>query len=230
MNVLLLLVLSVPFLASFSFNYFLLNFTWIPFLVSFRLFFIFCSAYFQLLLLFSVENFFLCSHCFYNLFRKYDYEIFFSFSFIILWFDWILSPLLPTNGTLDGIGNRVPNTFRTLFSITNEKRKTKQTKKHSNNKPLVTACNENQFRCLNDHCIDKSQACDGHNHCSDGSDENNCPPSMNSHFLPLCRSCWTLKKLRAYVVPRLCSISYCLLSLSLLLTFFRAKAFRLVVA
>lgn len=50
------------------------------------------------------------------------------------------------------------------------------------NKQTKKVCKENQFRCSNDHCVEKNRRCDGYSDCQDGSDELNCSPSME-HFL-----------------------------------------------
>ncbi len=40
----------------------------------------------------------------------------------------------------------------------------------------VRICGDNQFSCRNGSCLDRSGHCNGTRECSDGSDEQNCPP------------------------------------------------------
>lgn len=43
--------------------------------------------------------------------------------------------------------------------------------------PTFPACGPNQATCHNRECINKTQVCDGHYDCGDGSDESRCPSS-----------------------------------------------------
>ncbi|ESN95003.1 hypothetical protein HELRODRAFT_145809, partial [Helobdella robusta] len=51
---------------------------------------------------------------------------------------------------------------------------TVECKDGSDEKDCFHKCQDNQFQCANDQCVDINNKCDGANDCGDGSDEQNC--------------------------------------------------------